>query len=735
MEIHARFTGGNIRVLRQEGTDIFLQNELRDTMEDWFYWAFCVENAQGQTLTFHLNNKWIGYYGPAISHDLYTWRWEHPEAMREACDTFTYTFGPEESKVYFAHNMLYHPAHFNALCERLGLKQDVLCISERGREVPYVSFGEGSERIIVTARHHACEATGDYVLEGVLESLFEKPIPGLEVIIVPFVDYDGVLDGDQGKSRAPYDHNRDYIPDQTSRYASIRRIRQLASEKPLRYAFDFHSPWHLGGMNDWVFIPQKHYDILKNMTRFARFWEECQTEDALPYTAIGTLPVDTDWNNYGSPCFGTYMHATAGAELAFTVETPYFTCSGVPFDPDKAREMGRCFVKGLRRYHERPAKISFTGDILYNGRMNELSRTETGYDYMPMFKRVWTRLPDTDYLVGNLETPVAGEENDGFTHDRYRFNTPDQALAALRKSGFDALTLANNHCMDRGIQGLFATVKACENAGFDTMGMYTSQETRNEVFVRDIRGIRVGFVNATYGTNAFAHHTFLPEGKAFAVRLTQPEETLPGSIHLLEPEEEIAQKTREMYEANGTDPRCAPFLEDLRDILARTKAECDYLIMLLHSGGQYNLLPDAYTRMLTEKIYGWGADLVVCNHPHIILPSEIKDGRFTAFCLGNLMYTEPGYMKPGCPVCPDFSAVLNVTLEKKDNIIKPRFSFRVMQIVFDPDGSKAPWSEDTFDRWQKQPSDSYTETILYYANLFAPGQNYVKVQAEYPISI
>ena len=48
MRIHADFTGGNIRVLKIDGTDVYIQNEIRDTTEDWFYWAFCVEGAQGR---------------------------------------------------------------------------------------------------------------------------------------------------------------------------------------------------------------------------------------------------------------------------------------------------------------------------------------------------------------------------------------------------------------------------------------------------------------------------------------------------------------------------------------------------------------------------------------------------------------------------------------------------------------------------------------------------------------
>lgn len=743
MNIHNQFTGGNIRVLKIEGADVYVQNEIRDTMEDWFYWAFCVEGAQGQTLTFHFDQKWLGYYGPAISHDLYNWVWQNDEAAPGASDTFTYTFAEEENCVYFAHNMLYHPAHFDVFCKELSLKQLTLCKSERGRDVPYLRIGTGSETILLTARHHACEATGSYVLEGVVRELIRNPIPDTEIVVVPFVDYDGVVDGDQGKSRAPYDHNRDYIPDQEPIYASIREIRKIAAEKPLRYAFDFHSPWHVSGQNDWVFVPQKHFDIIKNMTRFQQLFEQAITPNSLPYSPDGTYMPGEGWNKVGSPCFGTYMHATAKAELAFTLETPYFKGLKVPYAPEQGevpftasagRELGRCFALALQAYHSRKIKISFTGDILCNNPMNRWCQTKDGYDYLPMFKRIWGRLPDADYLVGNIETPVAGEENDGYTHSRWCFNTPDEALDALKKTGFDLISLANNHAMDRKQAGIIATLDACDRAGLDHIGLYRTKEENEAVFVRELGGIKVGFVNVTYGTNAFAHHNFLGEDEKHMVKMTQPEETLEGSIHLLLDLEEIEKQTNELYNGEKINPIVAPYLERLKDEIQRTKAKSDFVVMLLHSGGQYNLIPDAYTKMLVEKIWEYGADLIVGNHPHIILPSTYEDGRFTAYCLGNLLASAPGYVKAGCPINPDFSAVLNLTLEKKkDGSIEKRLSFRLCQILHDPDRKKAPWVVDTYDQWRKDPYDAYKEAILFYANRFMPGMNYTEPKSEYPI--
>lgn len=422
------------------------------------------------------------------------------------------------------------------------------------------------------------------------------------------------------------------------------------------------------------------------------------------------------------------------AEMAFTLETPYFTCSGTPFEAARARELGRCFALALQAYHNRNVKISFTGDLLYGDKMvNDWCKTKDGYDFLPLLRTCISRLPDADYLVGNIETPVAGKENDGYTHERYCFNSPDEVLDSLKKIGFDLLSLANNHAMDRKQAGILATLDACDRAGLEHIGLYRTPEENEAVFVREIGGIKVGFVNYTYGTNAFAHHNFLGENEKHMVKMTQPEETLNGSIHLLNSLEQIEKETNELYE-DEINPIAAPCLERLKNDIQRTKAQSDFVVMLLHSGGQYNLEPDAYTKMLVEKIWEYGADIIVGNHPHIILPSTYEDGRFTAYCLGNLLSSTPGNIKAGCPVNPDFSAVLNLTLEKKeDGSIEKHLSFRLCQIMHDSERKKAPWVVDTYDQWKKDPYDAYKEAILFYANRFMPGMNYTEPMAEYHI--
>ncbi len=684
MNIHADFTGGNIRVLKTEGADIYVQNEIRDTTENWFYWAFCVEGAQGQTLHFHFDQKWVGYYGPAVSHDFVNWSWLGSGDESRISDHFSYTFAETESCVWFAHNLLYHPAHWEAFCQKHNLKTQELCRSEKARSVPCLRFGEGKETLLLTCRHHACEATGSHVLEGVIEELLREPIPGLEVVAVPFVDYDGVVDGDQGKRRAPHDHYVDYPASGQSLYASVRRIREIASEKPLRYAFDFHAPYHAGKQNDWVFFPQEHWDIVKNMTRLQNMFEKRISPDSLPYSPDGTYMPGRDWNILGTPSINTYMHETAGAELSMVLETPYFKCLGVPFTQPAAREMGRCFVRALRDYHNRPAKISFTGTILVNNAIHDRCRKADGFDYLPLFTQMWGRLPDADYLTCTL----AGEENNGQPHSCC-FMMPDAALDALKKTGFDLLSMssiASAVCSENRIP---AMLDACDRAGLDHIGLRRIKE--EALFIREIRGFKVGFVSAN------------------------------GSASILE-------------EADERNFNCSPQMEQLKDDLQRARTQCDFVIVLLHSDGQSSSTPDVDAKTLEQKCREYGADLIICQHTPVILPSELKDDCFIAGSLGSLIGSVSGSAQPFCPVHPDFSVVLNLTLQKKaDGSMEKHLSFRLCQQIHDPDCQCAPYVVDTYDQWCKFPDDAYKDTILFYANRFMPGMKYTEPMDEYPI--
>ena len=203
---------------------------------------------------------------------------------------------------------------------------------------------------VLTARHHACESTGSYVLEGVLEELLREPIEGFGIFCVPFVDYDGVVDGDQGKNRFPHDHNRDYQPEEKAIYPSVAEIRRYVLEHPVVLGFDFHSPYHCGGVGDKCFIVQKRKEELPLLNRFGELLEACMTSEAFPYAHENDYPPDFGWNKSTTPTFASFVLEQPSSKLAFTLETAYFGTREYAFTQERGVETGRCFARALRQY-------------------------------------------------------------------------------------------------------------------------------------------------------------------------------------------------------------------------------------------------------------------------------------------------------------------------------------------------------------------------------------------------
>lgn len=347
IEITSDFTGGNINVVDLDGDTVTLKNELRDTEGDWFYWAFCVKGAGGKSITFRFSqNNRVGYYGAAVSHDLKSWHWSDSKIDGEA---FTYNFADGEDCVYFAHHMLYHPDRFLELAKEIGIETRQLCISERGRSVPCAVIGGGDKTVLLTSRHHACESTGDYVLEGVIRSLAQRPIDGYSFFVVPFVDYDGVVDGDQGKNRAPHDHNRDYVD---TIYNSTAAIKEYAESHNTVLGFDFHSPWHCGGRNDKLFFVQKGEKHIAQFAKFGRLFEQSVCGGAMKYYSENDIAPNTDWNKDNSPNYSNYVLSLPNCRMALSLETAYFGEENNRFSQDGAVQTGKCYANALRRYIE-----------------------------------------------------------------------------------------------------------------------------------------------------------------------------------------------------------------------------------------------------------------------------------------------------------------------------------------------------------------------------------------------
>ena len=369
-------------------------------------------------------------------------------------------------------------------------------------------------------------------------------------------------------------------------------------------------------------------------------------------------------------------------------------------------------------------KITFTGDILCQQDMTENS----GKNYFPMLEKCDTLFKNTDYLVGNLETPIAGGEL-GFTNERYCFNTPNEFLDMLKNAGFNLLSLANNHCMDRGEEGMLNTLANCKKYGFDTVGVHENAAEREKIFVKELGGIKVAFVNYTYGTNAFAHHRFIKDGNGYLVNLFQPEETKEGAIHLLLPAGEIEKKVKEIYFGDGeVYERCVKeYLDRLQGDIARAKEQADFVIMLAHIGGQRNAEPDAYSKLIMGKIKEFGADVIVGLHPHVIHPCDTENGYLTVYDLGNFLCSEESFHND-TDIDQSVSAILHLYLQKVNGKVKMEVGFQISKLVTE---KGVPVVYNLYDLYQKTGDESLKALSVKYANFFAGKEIYTEIADEY----
>ncbi len=334
-------------------------------------------------------------------------------------------------------------------------------------------------------------------------------------------------------------------------------------------------------------------------------------------------------------------------------------------------------------------KLTFTGDIMSYPPQNKFCKRGAGYDYSEVFREVRGLLLDCDCCIGNLETPLAAAER-GYSSEQYSFNTPDAFARDLKNAGIDLVSTANNHCMDRDIEGLYETLDTLDYVGLAHVGTARSEEERRKpCLFRFAGGRKIGFLAYTYGTNAFAHHRFVPEQESFAVNLFQPEETKEGSVHLLDAPE-VIEANEQKIRANDALYRktVLPRLEQLNADAERCRAAgAEFVILIMHSGGQYNPEPDPYTLHLVEWIReNCRIDAIIGHHPHVVQKFRMDGEVPIAYSLGNFAST-PGFNPGSTRNQAAYSILLHLHFGLEESALKiKKITYSITKSVVRADG-------------------------------------------------
>jgi len=370
LKIDCDFPGGNIIVDNILNDTVLLHQDLRDTSHDWFYWCFRLRGAEGLKLHFNFTqSRAIGVRGPAISYNAgITWEWLGIDCVHE--NTFVFTVPSDQPEVRLSFAMPYQESDWlrfiSRFTENTLLSRHALCKTSKERNVEYIVLGkpdtEPQHRLVITCRHHCCEMMVNYALEGIIQWMLESDDnnagwlrDNVQMLIIPFVDKDGVEDGDQGKDRKPRDHGRDY--DENGIYASTRAIQDLLpvwGNGLLRVCMDLHCPWISGRHNEEIYLVGSVNDrIAKEEKRFSKIMEST-TIDSLPFRAEDYLAYGTEWNtgtNYANgKSFTRWAADLPGVMMASAIEIPYANIGGKEANRSSLVELGKNIGMALAQY-------------------------------------------------------------------------------------------------------------------------------------------------------------------------------------------------------------------------------------------------------------------------------------------------------------------------------------------------------------------------------------------------
>ena len=244
------------------------------------------------------------------------------------------------------------------------------------------------------------------------------------------------------------------------------------------------------------------------------------------------------------------------------------------------------------------ATMFLCGDALLHMTVNYDSEVGDGtYNYQHILERLAAISNSYDLSYYNQETLLAGE---AFGYSGYpQFNSPqDWGDYMIDYCGFDLVSTANNHCLDRGTDGIIASLDYWETKDAITAGTNRTQEEYDTIRYGSVNGISYAFLSWCENMNGFQ----CPEGMEY------------------------------MVNCFGNDDGEA-MLAQVRE----AKKNADVVILAIHWGVEYSTYPEEWQQELARELADAGADIIIGNHPHMIQPVEWIGDTICFYALGNII--------------------------------------------------------------------------------------------------
>ncbi|MFX3633818.1 MAG: CapA family protein [Candidatus Pristimantibacillus sp.] len=287
-------------------------------------------------------------------------------------------------------------------------------------------------------------------------------------------------------------------------------------------------------------------------------------------------------------------------------------------------------------------RLAFVGDILLAESVGNMMKIK-GNDFP--FTEALLYLSEPDLTAANLEYPIT-KRGVPAEDKTYVFKGTPDALPALKNSGVDVVSLANNHTLDQGVDGLLDTMGYLDEAGIDHMGAGSNDTEAFAPKIREVRGIKIAYIGLS--------------------------KVVPTTT----------------WKADKYNAGVAETYDTTRAVaaIAKAKKEADIVVVMVHWGIEKSDTPEKYQRDFAREYIDAGADLVIGSHPHVLQGFETYKGKWIAYSLGNFIFSVTPKGRSG------ETGVLDATCTKKGDCelqFYPMYADNAQPKPMDADKAKA----------------------------------------------
>lgn len=290
------------------------------------------------------------------------------------------------------------------------------------------------------------------------------------------------------------------------------------------------------------------------------------------------------------------------------------------------------------------ANMVMVGDALIHNAVykdaNKLANYN-GYDFKPQLEYIKEAVSKYDIAYYNQETILGGTSIGVSTYPS--FNSPQEVGDAFIDAGFNLVSLATNHTLDRGEKAVKLSREYWNNQeNVHAVGSYTSTEEKQtiETKILEVNNITYAMLNYTYGTNGIP----VPKNKEYLVNLWDD------------------TKNFEAYK------------EQVKKDIEAIRDKVDILIVAMHWGREYTHTPTDLEVKTATFLAEQNIDIIIGTHPHVIQPVEYIGDTLVFYSLGNFISAQ--YQNQGsctnykCMVGLMSSLTIKKTIDKENTTIE-----------------------------------------------------------------